>query len=106
MILHRRPILYNSANGLVLVPNVIPLPQLWMGSTAGLVVVEDGGNVIRYVIEGDLQAIQQLVEAGGNVVRQITEAGGNVVRHVVETGGSTVRIVIEDGGPASFEGGG
>lgn len=105
MILHRRPILYNAANGLVLTPNVLPLPQLWMGSFAGFLRVEDGGEVIRYIVEGGLPAIQQLTEAGDTVVRLITEGGGNVIRHVVETEGDTVRVIIEDGGQAGFEGG-
>lgn len=99
MILHRRPILYNAANGLVLVPNVIPLPQLWMGSTAGRVRVDDGGDVIRYIIEGDAQAVRQLVEADENAIRQLVESG-NATRQLMAAGGDTVRVIVEYGGRA------
>lgn len=100
MITHRRPILYGSANGLTLVPNVMPLPQLWMGTgKIKRVRVEHGGDVTRYIIEGDAQAVRLLIEAGETAIRQLAEAGGDAPQELAETG-ETVRVIVEYGGRA------
>ena len=77
---------------------------VWSFSTPNPVFIEEGGDVIQYIVEAFGDVTQDLIEVGGDTFLNIIEVGGDTTQALSEDSEDVYQNVIEDGGDVTSGG--